>query len=94
MEEVNADEPAQLRGQSQLIDARRDRIRHVLTLLRIASGSLEELFVEEQGDFDIMPDDAQKHEERETAQEIIHALEQAAELCDTAISACEDALGT
>jgi hypothetical protein len=91
--EVNADELAQLRGQRQAVDARRDGIRHVLALLMEASDTLEELLVEKQGDVDIMPENAENDEERETAQEIIHALEHAAEFCGTAISACEDALG-
>jgi hypothetical protein len=94
MEEVNANDLTQLRERHQVVDGRREGIREVVALLIEANGTLEQLLDEEQGDLDIMREGAENDEERERAQEIINALEQAAESCGTAITACEDALMT
>lgn len=74
-------------------DARRVEIRRVLTLIEEASGILQGLLDEEQGDFDNMPEEVQNDEEGQRAEEVIDALEQAAASCGDLISACEEALG-
>jgi hypothetical protein len=87
-------EEVKLREQRQVVDGRREGIREVLAQLGEARGTLEQLLDDEQGDLDIMPEDAENDQKRERAQEIINALEQAADSCGNAIAACEDALGT
>jgi hypothetical protein len=73
-------------------DAPREEIRRALTLIEEAKGILEMVLSQEQEDFDKMPEDVQNDDEGERAAEAIIALERAANCCNEAISACEEAL--
>jgi hypothetical protein len=73
-------------------DARRKEIQRALTLIEQAKEILREMLLQEQDDFDSMPEDLQNNETGQRAEDAIDALERAATCCDDAMSACEEVI--
>jgi hypothetical protein len=73
-------------------DARRKEIQRALTLIEQAKDILRETLLQEQDDFDSMPEDLQNNETGQRAEDAIDALERAATCCDDAMSACEEVI--
>jgi len=73
-------------------DARRKEIQRALTLIEQAKDILRETLLQEQDDFDSMPEDLQNNETGQRAEDAIDALERAATFCDDAMSACEEVI--
>ena len=74
-------------------DARRKEIQRALTLIEQAKDILRETLLQEQDDFDSMPEDIQNDETGQRAEDAIDALERATTCCDDAMSACAEATG-
>jgi hypothetical protein len=73
-------------------DARRKEIQRALTLIEQAKDILRETLLQEQDDFDSMPEDLQNKETGQRAEDAIDALERAMTCCDDAMSACEEVI--
>ena len=73
-------------------DARRKEIQRALTLIGEAKGILEVALIQEQDDYDNMPEDLRSDDEGERAEETVDALERAAMGCGDAITACKEAM--
>jgi hypothetical protein len=73
-------------------DARRKEIQRALTLIEQAKDILRETLLQEQDDFDSMPEDLQNNETGQRAEDAIDALERATTCCDDAMSDCEEVI--
>jgi hypothetical protein len=73
-------------------DARRKEIQRALTLIEQAKDILRETLLQEQDDFDSMPEDLQNDETGQRAEDAIDALERATTCCDDATSACKEVI--
>jgi hypothetical protein len=73
-------------------DARRKEIQRALTLIEQAKDILIEMLLQEQDDFDSMPEDLQNDETGQRAEDAIDALERATTHCDDAMSACKEVI--
>ena len=73
-------------------DARRREIQRALTLIEQAKDALREALLQEQDDFDSMPEDLQSDETGQRAGDAIEALERATTCCDDAVSVCKEVI--
>ena len=73
-------------------DARHREIQRALTLIGEAKGILEVALIQEQDDYDKMPEDLKNDDAGDRAKEAVDALERAAMGCGDAISACREAI--
>jgi hypothetical protein len=80
------------RKEAGMNDARRREIQRALTLIEQAKDILRETLLQEQDDFDSMPEDLQNDETGQRAEDAIDALERATTCCDDAMSACNEVI--